>query len=301
MRVRKAVFPVAGLGTRLLPATKVLAKEMLPIIDTPLIQFAVDEAIAAGCDTLVFVTNRYKHAIADYFDRSYELEYTLAEAGKHQLLDVIHNILPAHVRCVFVTQREPLGLGHAVLCAQPAIGNEPFAVLLPDDLLLSRSRPVLAQMAEAALRLSPAALVAVEQVPREQVSRYGIVDVDAEATEDRVVRMRRVVEKPSAEDAPSDLAIVGRYLFDPQIFDLLEQTRPGVGGEIQLTDAIAALIERAPVLAYRFDGHRHDCGNRAGVVQATLDLALHSEDTRQVLASFFATRSDEIGAQPPSR
>ncbi len=293
MRVRKAVFPVAGLGTRLLPATKVLAKEMLPIIDKPLIQFAVDEAIAAGCDTLVFVTNRYKHAIADYFDRSYELEYTLAEAGKHQLLDVIHNILPAHVRCVFVTQREPLGLGHAVLCAQPAIGNEPFAVLLPDDLLLSRTQPVLSQMVDAAQRLAPAALVAVEQVPREQVSRYGIVDV--EVTDERAARMRRVVEKPSVEDAPSDLAIVGRYLFDPQIFGLLEKTAAGVGGEIQLTDAIAALIDRAPVLAYRFDGHRHDCGNRAGVVQATLDLALQSEDTRQVLATFFATRSDELG------
>ncbi|MEO6064879.1 MAG: UTP--glucose-1-phosphate uridylyltransferase GalU [Lysobacterales bacterium] len=292
MRVRKAVFPVAGLGTRLLPATKVLAKEMLPIIDKPLIQFAVDEAIAAGCDTLVFVTNRYKHAIADYFDRSYELEYTLAKAGKQQLLDVIHNILPAHVRCVFVTQREPLGLGHAVLCAQPAIGNEPFAVLLPDDLLLSRGKPVLAQMTEVAERMAPAALGAVERVPREQVSRYGIVDI--EATDDRAARMRRVVEKPSVDEAPSDLAIVGRYLFDPQIFDLLAETRPGVGGEIQLTDAIATLIQRAPVLAYRFDGHRHDCGNRAGVVQATLDLALQSDDTRQVLREFFANRSSEF-------
>ncbi len=292
MRVRKAVFPVAGLGTRLLPATKVLAKEMLPIIDKPLIQFAVDEAVEAGCDTLVFVTNRYKHAIADYFDRSYELEYTLAEAGKQQLLDVIHNILPAHVRCVFVTQREPLGLGHAVLCAQPAIGNEPFAVLLPDDLLLSRGQPVLAQMAAAAQRLEPAALVAVEQVPRDQVSRYGIVDI--EATDDRAARMRRVVEKPAVEDAPSDLAIVGRYLFHPGIFDLLAKTRPGVGGEIQLTDAIATLMERLPVYAYRFEGHRHDCGNRAGVVQATLDLALQSEDTRQVLATFFANRSQEL-------
>ncbi len=292
MRVRKAVFPVAGLGTRLLPATKVLAKEMLPIIDKPLIQFAVDEAIAAGCDTLVFVTNRYKHAIADYFDRSYELEYTLAEAGKQQLLDVIHNILPAHVRCVFVTQREPLGLGHAVLCAQPAIGNEPFAVLLPDDLLLSRTQPVLSQMVDAAQRLAPAALVAVEQVPREQVSRYGIVDV--EVTDERAARMRRVVEKPSVEDAPSDLAIVGRYLFDPQIFGLLEKTAAGVGGEIQLTDAIAALIDRAPVLAYRFEGHRHDCGNRAGVVQATLDLALQSADTREVLRNFFSRRAPEL-------
>ncbi len=292
MRVRKAVFPVAGLGTRLLPATKAVAKEMLPIIDTPLIQFAVGEAVAAGCDTLVFVTNRHKHSIADHFDRSHELESRLAEAGKRDLLDVLDRILPAHVSCVFVTQRDPLGLGHAVLCAQPVIGDEPFAVLLPDDLLLASGPPVLAQMIEAAERVGASALVAVEQVPRDQVSRYGIADV--EATSDRAARIRRVVEKPAVEDAPGDLAIVGRYLFDAGIFSLLAETRPGVGGEIQLTDAIAALIDRDPVFAYRFEGRRYDCGSRAGVVQATLDLAMASADTRAVLSTFFARNRGEF-------
>lgn len=293
MRLRKAVFPVAGLGTRLLPATKVLAKEMLPIIDTPLIQFAVDEAVAAGCDTLVFVTNRYKHAIADYFDRSFELEHGLLKSGKNASVDALRRILPSHVRCVFVTQREPLGLGHAVLCARPVIGDEPFAVLLPDDLLFGRNQGVLAQMAAEATRLNASALVAVERVPREDVSKYGIADVDGH--DGRSSRIRRVVEKPAVEDAPGDLAIVGRYLFEPSIFPLLEATSAGVGGEIQLTDAIAALIEQSGVYAYRFDGVRHDCGNRAGVVKAMLDVAMRSGDTRAVVEAFYAEQIAQAG------
>jgi UTP--glucose-1-phosphate uridylyltransferase len=273
--LHKVVFPVAGLGTRFLPATKVVAKEMLPVLDRPLIQYAVDEAVEAGADTLVFVTNRYKHAIADYFDNAYELEQKLAEAGKTELLDIVRNVLPAHVRCVFVTQPDARGLGHAVLCAAPVIGDEPFGVILPDDLIRTPHAGALKQMAELAA-VRGCGVVAVEEVPCAQTHRYGIVD--AEPVSERAARLRYVIEKPRPEDAPSNLAIVGRYVLPARIFELLRATAPGSGGEIQLTDAIEALLHEREVLAYRFEGTRFDCGNKAGLVRATLALALEDPE-----------------------
>lgn len=274
-RIRKAVFPVAGLGTRFLPATKTVPKEMLPVVDKPLIQYAVDEAIEAGCDTLVFVTNRYKHSVADYFDKAYELEQKLEKAGKSELLAVIRDVLPRHVRAVFVTQAEALGLGHAVLCAQPVVGDEPFAVLLPDDLIWNKGPGALRQMADLAEKES-ASVVAVQDVPQEQTGSYGIV-----ATRDfsgRHGEITAIVEKPRPEVAPSNLAVVGRYVLSGRIFELLKRTKPGAGGEIQLTDGIAALMAEERVLAYRFQGRRFDCGSRIGLVEATIEFALDHED-----------------------
>ncbi|PZQ20873.1 MAG: UTP--glucose-1-phosphate uridylyltransferase [Stenotrophomonas acidaminiphila] len=260
-RIRKAVFPVAGLGTRFLPATKTVPKEMLPIIDRPLIQYAVDEAVEAGCDTLIFVTNRYKHAVADYFDKAYELEQKLERSGKTEQLELVRNVLPPHVRAVFVTQAEALGLGHAVLCAKPIVGDEPFAVLLPDDLIWNRGPGALKQMADAA-EAGGSSVIAVQDVPREQTGSYGIVAT--EAFNGREGRISAIVEKPKPDVAPSTLAVVGRYVLDARIFSLLESTTPGAGGEIQLTDAIAALLAEKPVHAYRFQGTRFDCGTHIG-------------------------------------
>src|SRR5215475_2272683 len=280
--MRKVVFPVAGLGTRFLPASKVVAKEMLPVLDKPLIQYAVDEAVEAGADTLVFVTNRYKHAIADYFDVAYELEHKLERSGKKDLLAAVQNVVPKHVRCVFVTQAQALGLGHAVLCAKPVVGDEPFGVILPDDLIWNRGAGALRQMAEFAIA-EKASAIAVEEVPREQTDKYGIVD--AAPISDRAALIKHVVEKPKPVVAPSNLAIVGRYVLPGRIFSLLESTRPGAGGEIQLTDAIAALLAEQKVYAYRFDGTRFDCGSKLGLVKATLHFALEdpalAEATRE--------------------
>jgi UTP--glucose-1-phosphate uridylyltransferase len=274
-RIRKAVFPVAGLGTRFLPATKTVPKEMLPVVDKPLIQYAVDEAIEAGCDTLVFVTNRYKHSVADYFDKAYELEQKLEKSGKPELLAMIRDVLPRHVRAVFVTQAEALGLGHAVLCAKPVIGDEAFAVLLPDDLIWNRGPGALKQMADLAEREN-ASVISVQDVPREQTASYGIV-----ATDDFSGRhggISAIVEKPRPEVAPSTLAVVGRYVLSGSIFSLLEKTRPGAGGEIQLTDGIAALLRQERALAYRFEGRRFDCGSRIGLIEATIQYALDHDD-----------------------
>jgi UTP--glucose-1-phosphate uridylyltransferase len=274
-RIRKAVFPVAGLGTRFLPATKTVPKEMLPIVDRPLIQYAVDEAIEAGCDTLVFVTNRYKHAVADYFDKAYELEQKLEKSGKQEQLDLVRNVLPEGVRAVFVTQAEALGLGHAVLCAKAVIGDEPFAVLLPDDLIWNKGGPgALKQMADHAEATGGGA-IAVQDVPREQTGSYGIVATDGFS--ERHGRIRRMVEKPSPETAPSTLAVVGRYVLPAGIFDALEKTGRGAGGEIQLTDAIASLLESKRIDAYRFRGTRFDCGTHLGLVEATIRFALDHE------------------------
>lgn len=284
-RLRKVVFPVAGLGTRFLPATKVVAKEMLPVLDRPLIQYAVDEAVDAGADTLIFVTNRYKHAIADYFDKAYELETKLEQAGKKELLAMVQNVLPKHVRCVFVTQPEALGLGHAVLCAKPVVGNEPFGVILPDDLIWNRGASALRQMAELAA-FENSGVIAVEEVPREQTNKYGIVD--ATPVSDRAALIRLMVEKPKPEEAPSNLAVVGRYVLPGRIFSLLESTRPGAGGEIQLTDAIDALLKQERVLAYRFEGERFDCGNKLGLVKATLHFALQDESLAAATREFVA-------------
>jgi UTP--glucose-1-phosphate uridylyltransferase len=274
-RIRKAVFPVAGLGTRFLPATKTVPKEMLPVVDRPLIQYAVDEAIEAGCDTMVFVTNRYKHAVADYFDKAYELEQKLEKAGKSELLALIRDVLPRNVRAVFVTQAEALGLGHAVLCAKPVVGNEPFAVLLADDLIWNKGPGALRQMADCAEREN-ASVIAVQDVPREQTGSYGIVAT--ENFNDRQGIISAIVEKPKPEVAPSNLAVVGRYVLSGRIFDLLEKTKPGAGGEIQLTDAIAALLKEEKALAYRFAGRRFDCGSRIGLIEATIQYALDHDD-----------------------
>jgi len=272
-RIRKAVFPVAGLGTRFLPATKTVPKEMLPIIDRPLIQYAVDEAIEAGCDTLIFITNRYKHAVADYFDKAYELEQKLERAGKTEQLEMIRHVLPKGVRAVFVTQTEALGLGHAVLCAKAIVGDEPFAVLLPDDLIWNRGDGALKQMADLNAATG-ASVIAVEDVPHAQTASYGIVAT--ETFDGRNGRISQIVEKPKPEDAPSDLAVVGRYVLSPKIFELLEATGTGAGGEIQLTDAIAQLLQDERVDAYRFEGRRFDCGTHLGLVEATIRFALNN-------------------------
>lgn len=292
--IRHAVFPVAGLGTRFLPATKTVPKEMLPIIDKPLIQYAVDEAIEAGCDTLVFVTNRYKHAIADYFDKAYELEQKLEKAGKQEQLELVRNVLPEGVRAVFVTQAEALGLGHAVLCAKPIVGDNPFAVLLPDDLIWSRGDGALKQMAGRAATTG-GSVVAVQNVSREQTGSYGIVET--EAFDGRAGRISQIVEKPRPEDAPSDLAVVGRYVLSPRIFDLLESTGRGSGGEIQLTDAIAQLLPLETVEAYRFSGTRFDCGTHIGLIEATIRYALDHEKLSDAAAGMMQSALEELGVQ----
>jgi UTP--glucose-1-phosphate uridylyltransferase len=291
-RIRKAVFPVAGLGTRFLPATKTVPKEMLPIIDKPLIQYAVDEAVEAGCDTLIFVTNRYKHAVADYFDKAYELEQKLERAGKLEQLELVRNVLPSHVRAVFVTQAEALGLGHAVLCAKPIVGNEPFAVLLPDDLIWNRGPGALSQMADAA-EASGASQIAVQNVPPEQTGSYGIVAT--EPFSGREGRISAIVEKPAPDVAPSNLAVVGRYILSPHIFDFLESTTPGAGGEIQLTDGIAALLAQDPVHAYRFRGTRFDCGTHIGLIEATIRYALDHEKLSDAAQQLMQNALKELG------
>jgi len=285
-RVRTAVFPVAGLGTRFLPATKTVPKEMLPIIDRPLIQYAVDEAVEAGCETLVFVTNRYKHAVADYFDKAYELEQKLERAGKTEQLDLIRNVLPPNVRAVFVTQAEALGLGHAVLCAKPIVGDQPFAVLLPDDLIWNRGPGALKQMVDAAAT-SGSSVIAVQDVPREQTSSYGIVATDS--FRDRQGRIRAIVEKPKPEVAPSTLAVVGRYVLSPRIFHYLENLRPGAGREIQLTDAIGRLLREESVYAYEFEGHRYDCGSKLGYLKATVAYALKHPEVASGFRQYLGT------------
>ncbi len=273
-RIRKAVFPIAGFGTRFLPATKTIPKEMLPIVDRPLIQYAVDEAVEAGCDTLIFVTNRYKHAVADYFDTAYELEEKLLEAGKHEQLESVRSVLPPGARAIFVTQPRALGLGHAVLCARPVVGEEPFAVLLPDDVIWNQGPGVLSQMVQVAGH-QQASVVATQQVPRETTGSYGIVGV--ESFTERQGAITAIVEKPHPDEAPGTLAVVGRYILGPEIFPILERMQPGTGGEIQLTDAISALIGQVTLIAYRFQGTRFDCGTHLGLIEATIRYALDHE------------------------
>ncbi len=270
--VRKAVFPVAGLGTRFLPATKASPKEMLPIVDKPLIQYAVEEAAAAGITEMVFITGRSKRAIEDHFDKAYELEAELEAKGKDALLEVVRSVAPPTISCIYIRQPEALGLGHAVLCARPVVGDEPFAVILADDLMDAGSDgvPVMAQMVSL-YEEHRASIVAVQEVPREQTSRYGIVATSAWGRQTE--RLTDIVEKPQPDVAPSTLAVVGRYLLTPRIFGILAQQAPGAGGEIQLTDAIARLLVDEPVLAYRFSGTRFDCGSKQGYLQATVTLA----------------------------
>jgi UTP--glucose-1-phosphate uridylyltransferase len=273
-KLRKAVFPVAGLGSRFLPVTKASPKEMLPIVDKPLIQYAVEEAAAAGITEMIFVTGRNKRAIEDHFDKAYELETELERKSKGDLLDMVRSVLPEGVRCIYTRQAEPLGLGHAVLCAQPVVGDEPFAVILADDLMDSEP-PAMARMAEI-FEKEGASLLGVEQVPREHTQSYGIVTIDPMAGD--MARIRAIVEKPKPADAPSDLAVIGRYVLKPKIFELLAGVTPGAGGEIQLTDAISQLLAGERVLAVRLPGRRFDCGSKLGYVQATLEYGLrHAE------------------------
>jgi UTP--glucose-1-phosphate uridylyltransferase len=272
MLLKKAVFPVAGLGTRFLPATKSVPKEMLPIVDRPIIQYAVDEAIEAGCDTLIFVTGRSKRAVEDYFDRNPELEAELEAKGKIEALDVIRNIIPSYVKVLFVRQPQALGLGHAVLCAAPMIGpDELFAVLLPDDLIDGYPKGVLSQMLPIAYD-KQASVIAVEEVPMQDVSKYGVVDPIRE--EGPVLKLKGIVEKPSRDLAPSTSAVVGRYILHPSILKSLETLPPGSGGEIQLTDALATQIEHPGLYGYRFGGKRFDCGSKRGFLTANIHFGL---------------------------
>jgi UTP--glucose-1-phosphate uridylyltransferase len=268
--ITKAVFPVAGMGTRFLPATKASPKEMLPIVDKPLIQYAVEEAVAAGITELIFVTGRSKRAIEDHFDKAYEMEAELEARGKTKMLEVLRGIIPPSVTCVYIRQAEALGLGHAVLCAKQVVGNDPFAVLLADD-LLDGNPPVLKQMVDLYAHYH-SSVIGVQDVPREETSAYGIVD--AKELEEGIYKINSIVEKPKPEEAPSTLGVVGRYILTPRIFSHLESVRAGAGGEIQLTDGIASLLKQEQVLAYAYKGIRYDCGSKIGYLKATIQFAL---------------------------
>ncbi|MCA3149047.1 MAG: UTP--glucose-1-phosphate uridylyltransferase GalU [Burkholderiales bacterium] len=268
--VRKAIFPVAGLGTRFLPATKAMPKEMLPIVDKPLIQYAVEEAVASGITDLIFITGRNKRAIEDHFDAAPELEAELQAKGKSLLLDAVRDILPSHVNCIYIRQATPLGLGHAVLCAAPVVGHEPFAVLLADD-LIDADTSVTQQLIEQ-YHAHHGSVLGVQDVPREDTHKYGIVS--SEPIDNNTVRVTAIVEKPAPEQAPSTLAVVGRYVLEPEIFDQLRTTPRGQGGEIQLTDAISQLLKDRSVFAHRYAGTRYDCGSKRGFWHATMMLGL---------------------------
>ena len=274
-RIRKAVFPVAGLGSRFLPATKAQPKEMLPIVDRPLIQYAVEEAVAAGITELIFVTGRNKRAIEDHFDKAYELESELEASNKQQLLEIVRNVIPKNVNCIYTRQPAALGLGHAVLCARSIVGNEPFAVVLADD-FMDASKPVLAQMTER-YDYERASLLAVQDVPREHTRQYGIVS--AAPYREQMEIVNGIVEKPNPEVAPSTLAVVGRYVLSNRIFEFLENLGAGAGGEIQLTDGIAALLKAERVLAYRYEGQRYDCGSKLGYLKATVAMGMKHPET----------------------
>jgi UTP--glucose-1-phosphate uridylyltransferase len=273
-RIRKAVFPAAGLGTRFLPATKAQPKEMLPLVDKPLIQYVIEEAVAAGLTNIIIVTGRGKNAIEDHFDTSYELEKLLEARGKSDLLEQVRAI--SNITVSYVRQGETLGLGHAVLVAKDLVGDEPFAVLLGDDIIDSRV-PCMKQMVDVFERKGDP-VIAVYQVPRSEIDAYGVIDGVSDAEDPRVYRIRDLVEKPRAEEAPSDLAIIGRYILTPDIFEALERTPRDRGGEIQLTNGIRALKDRRPLYGYRFEGVRHDAGNKLGFLKATVELALQRED-----------------------
>ena len=284
--LRKAVFPVAGFGSRFLPATKASPKEMLPIVDKPLIQYAVEEAAAAGITDMIFITGRHKRAIEDHFDTAYEIESDLQAKGKRALLDVVQGVLPPGCRCIYTRQPEPLGLGHAVLCAQPVVGNEPFAVLLADD-LIDAQPSVTAQMARH-FAAEGRSILGVMEVPRAQTASYGIVSTERPGAE--LSPIRAMVEKPKPDAAPSTLAVVGRYVLTPRIFDKLAALQPGSGGEIQLTDGIAALLHEERVMAYRFAGRRYDCGTKLGYLEATLELGLKHAEVGEAFARYLAGR-----------
>ena len=295
--IRKAIFPVAGLGTRFLPATKAIAKEMLPIVDRPLIQYAVDEAAAAGIEEIIFVTHRSKRCIEDHLHRSVELESELASQGKHASLKTLRQLAHSGIHFSFVRQEEPRGLGHAILCAKHLIGNEPFAVLLPDD-LIDGQPPVLHQMISQYERV-PHSLVAVRQVSRKDTHRYGIVDAFGQDAESFSARIRSVVEKPSPEAAPSTMAIVGRYILSAEIFECIANLNPGIGGEIQLTDGISHLIKLEPVMTYRYQGKHYDCGSKAGFLEATVAYGLKHPEVGKEFREILLRVGKELANETP--
>jgi UTP--glucose-1-phosphate uridylyltransferase len=274
-KIRKAIFPVAGMGTRFLPATKANPKEMLPIVDKPLIQYAAEEAVNAGIEELIFITGRSKRSIPDHFDKAYELEAELEAKGKVDMLDMVRNILPPGISCIYIRQPEALGLGHAVLCGKPVVGDEPFAVILADDLIDSHPEGCLKQMVDIYEREN-SGVIGVQKVPQENVSSYGVISGDE--VSDKLWRISGIVEKPKPEDAPSNIAVVGRYILDASIFRILEETDTGAGGELQLTDAIANQIKSKSIYAYEFEGRRYDCGSKLGYLQATVEYGMkHAE------------------------
>jgi UTP--glucose-1-phosphate uridylyltransferase len=290
--IKKAVFPVAGLGTRFLPATKANPKEMLTVVDKPLIQYAAEEAVNAGIEELIFVTSSSKRAIEDHFDKNYELESELEKKGKTELLRIVQEVVPANVTCVYVRQPEALGLGHAVLCAKPVVGDEPFAVILADDLINCGGNCVLGQMASV-YNDQHASILGVEEVPVDETDKYGIVDPGE--TDGRISQVRSIVEKPAPEDARSNLAVVGRYILTPAIFKHLEKIPRGAGGEIQLTDAIEELLAEERVLAYRFAGKRYDCGSKLGYLQATIEFALEHPELREAFLEYLLSEFGQAG------
>lgn len=294
--VRKAVFPVAGLGTRFLPATKAVAKEMLPIVDKPLIQYAVDEAAAAGIEEIIFITHRSKRAIEDHLHRAVELESELASQGKHASLKMLRQLIPSGIHFSFVRQEEPRGLGHAIYCARHLVGNEPFAVLLPDD-LIDGEPPVLAQMISQ-YEQEASSLLAVRQVSRENTRRYGIVDAFNADQESRTLKIRSLVEKPSPEAAPSTMAIVGRYVLSPTIFDCIANLNPGTGGEIQLTDGISRLLKLESVMAFRYEGKHYDCGSKAGFLEATVAYGLQHPEVAEEFREILLRVGRELAEEP---
>ncbi|MGI4857911.1 MAG: UTP--glucose-1-phosphate uridylyltransferase GalU [Janthinobacterium lividum] len=287
LKVTKAVFPVAGLGTRFLPATKASPKEMLPVVDKPLIQYAVEEAIAAGITEMIFVTGRSKRAIEDHFDKSYEIEAELEARGKQKLLDLVRSIKPANVDCFYVRQPEALGLGHAVLCAEKLVGDHPFAVILADDLLYGKP-PVLSQMVEV-FNHYHSSVIGVEEIPASETASYGIVD--GRQQEENIYKLSGIVEKPAPEVAPSNLGVVGRYVLKPRIFEHIRALKTGAGGEYQLTDAIQALLADEQVLAYKYHGTRFDCGSKLGYLKATVEFALRHPEVKDQFEEYLRTRS----------
>lgn len=298
-RVTKAVFPVAGLGTRFLPATKANPKEMLPVVDKPLIQYAVEEAVAAGITELVFITGRSKRAIPDHFDTAYELEATLEKTGKQDMLQVVRNIVPPNVTCIYIRQAAPLGLGHAVLCAAPVVGDAPFAVLLADDLIAARdpglhTATCLKDMIDV-YHQRGASILGVEQIPIEYSRRYGVVK--PRPVGDGLYEVDDIVEKPAPENAPSNLGVVGRYVLTPRVFDLLRATQRGAGGEIQLTDALAELIKYERLFAYDIPGHRYDCGSKLGYLEATIEYGLRHPELGVEFKEFLLARAGQ-GFEP---
>jgi UTP--glucose-1-phosphate uridylyltransferase len=284
-KITKAVFPVAGMGSRFLPATKASPKEMMPVVDKPLIQYAVEEAVAAGITDMIFITGRNKRAIEDHFDKAYELEAELSMRGKSELLRLVQEVIPDHINCIFIRQPEALGLGHAVLCAKPVVNDEPFAVILADD-LCDGEPPVLRQMVDVFWNYR-CSILGVQNVPREHTRSYGIVDAVPMGVD--IEEVRGIVEKPKPEEAPSTLAVIGRYILTPHIFEHLEKVQRGAGGEIQLTDGIAALMQEEQMLAYRFRGTRYDCGSKLGYLQATVALGLKHPELRDEFAEYLAT------------